>query len=112
MRKTTIVNKKRKAKVMKSENKKINANRVGLIFSIGVCVLALGIGAFSYSNRSEKLYEKNAVTTKSVVEIRKNQENVQKDSSTTKASSTTTTASQSTTLCTVATKFTMPIKTT
>ena len=58
---------------MKNQKKNINANRLGLYFSLFLCVLALGVGALSAKDRSEKLGSKNAVTTKSVVEIRKNQ---------------------------------------
>ena len=97
---------------MKNQKKNINANRLGLYFSLFLCVLALGVGALSAKDRSEKLGSQNAVTTKSVVEIRKNQTDVQKDT-TTSASPTSstlqTTRAQKTTKRIVAAKFCMPI---
>lgn len=93
---------------MKNQKKNINANRLGLYFSLFLCVLALGVGAISARDRSEKLGSKNAVTTKSVVEIRKNQTNVQKDTTTT--STLQSTAKKSTiTKRIVAKEFRMPI---
>ncbi len=95
---------------MKNQKKNINANRLGLYFSLFLCVLALGVGALSARDRSDKLSSKNAVTTKSVVEIRKNQTDVQKETYTSTTTSTAkATATQKTTKRIVAKEFHMPI---
>ena len=79
------------------KSKKANPNRAGMYFSLFICILALAIGAFSAINRKNELYNSNAVTEESVVEIRKNQTDIKKQE-TTQISTTQTTAVSSTTV--------------
>lgn len=100
---------------------RVNPNKAGMYFSLCICILALAIGAFSAVTRKNELYNSNAVTTQSVVEIRKNQTDVKKQTTTkkietTKASTTakpsektTSVTSQTTTARVVANHFVMPV---
>lgn len=67
---------------MGNEHKKgrVNPNKAGMYFSLAVCIIALAIGSFSAVSRKSELYESQATTTESVVEIRKNQTDVKKSS--------------------------------
>lgn len=101
---------------MGNEHKKgrANPNKVGMYFSLAVCIAALAIGAVSAVKNKNELFESNAVTTKSVVEIRKNQTDVQKETTETVTVQTTTSATQKTTTETttknaVANTFIMPV---
>lgn len=84
---------------MGNEHKKgrANPNKAGMYFSLAICIIALAIGAFSAVNRKNEFYNNTAVTTESVVEIRKNQTDVQKQTTETNTLATSTTTMQNTT---------------
>lgn len=102
---------------MGNEHKKgrVSPNKAGMYFSLAVCVLALAIGAFSAVNRKNELYESELSTTEKVVEIRKNQTDVTKETTeittktTTSEKTTATTTSETQTTSIVANHFVMPV---
>ena len=94
---------------MGNEHKKgrANQNRVGMYFSLSVCVVAILLGSVSAIKNKNDLYNNVAVTTKEVVEIRKNQTDVTKQ--TTVTTQTTTKTTTQTTTSIVANHFVMPV---
>lgn len=102
---------------MGNEHKKgrVTPNKAGMYFSLAVCVIALALGSFSAVNKKNELYNEGSIaTTQSVVEIRKNQTDVTKQSETaTTAISTATTketeTKTTTTTSVVANHFVMPL---
>lgn len=98
---------------MGNEHKKgrANPNKAGMYFSLAVCIVALGIGAFSAVNRKNELYENNVATTESVVEIRKNQTDVTKETTESQTTTTTkeTTTKTQTTTSIIANHFVLPV---
>ena len=94
---------------MGNEHKKgrANQNRLGMYFSLSVCVVAILLGSVSAIKNKNDLYNNVAVTTKAVVEIRKNQTDVTKQ--TTVTTQTTTNSITQTTTSIVANHFVMPV---
>ena len=94
------------------KEKKPNPNKAGMYFSLFICILALAIGAVSAVNRKNELYNSNTVTEKSVVEIRKNQTDIKKETQITTTFYPTTTTFAKTTAETqsfTANSFIMPL---
>ena len=104
---------------MGQEHKKgrANPNKAGMYFSLAVCIVALALGAFSAVSRKNELFGSEKVTTtESVVEIRKNQTDVAREttvpetSKTTVAQTTTRTKTETTSVKNiVANHFVLPV---
>jgi len=111
--KTTYENKERSKEFMGNEHKKgrVDQNKTGMYFSLAVCIVAILIGSVSAIKNKNDLYNNVSLTTKSVVEIRKNQTDVTKQTTVTTQTVPTTviTTAKPTTTSIVANKFVMPV---
>ena len=98
---------------MGNEHKKGRAenNKIGMYFSLAVCIVAILIGSISAIKTKNDLYNSVSLTTKSVVEIRKNQTDVTKQTTVTTQTipATTNATVKQTTTSIVANKFVMPV---